>query len=77
MKMKTWEKWYWGVDIALIIITLVGYGTYPELYKMKIDGVERIATWGEIITGVLILYVGLLGLVWLIIRYFVNKGERE
>ena len=54
----------------------MGYGTHPEFYKMKIDGVERIATWGEVITGVLILYVGLSALIWLIIRYFVNK-ERE
>jgi hypothetical protein len=75
--MKTWEKWYWGVDIALIIFSLVGYKVKPENYTMEIDGAKRVMTVGELIMSVSILYIGLAGLIWLIVRYFVNKRERE
>lgn len=77
MKIKTWEKIYWGLDITLMILSLVGYKIKPESYTMETNGVKRIMTWGEVILGNFIIYVGIMGLIWLIVRYFVNKDEKK
>jgi large-conductance mechanosensitive channel len=75
--MKTWEKWYWGVDIALIIFSLVGYKVKPENFTMEIDGVKRVMTFGELIMSLFLFYIVFFGLIWLVVRLIVNKGWSE
>ena len=77
MKFKTWEKWYWGVDLAIMIFVLIGYhtNTDPKNYVMNINGVPRPMTATEAYSGAFIIFVGVMGLLWLIIRYFVNRGD--
>lgn len=77
MKIKTWEKVYWGVDITLIILSLIGYKWKPENFTIETDGVKRIMTFAEAVLGIFILYVVITGLIWLIVRYFVNKDEKK
>jgi len=76
MKIRTWEKWYWGIIFCLIILSLIGYSNDPTKFTIKLgNGPERIMTWKEMIIFTLVFYVGFLGLIWLIVRYFVNKGK--
>ena len=77
MKIKTWEKWYWGVDLTLIILSLIASKIKPEYFTIEINGVKRIMTFAEAVLGIFIAYVVIAGLIWLIVRYFVNKDEKK
>jgi len=75
MKFKTWEKWYWGIILGLIILSIIGYSSDPTKYTIKLgNSPEKIMTWKDLIIFILTFYIGFLGLIWLIIRYFVNRG---
>jgi len=76
--MRTWEKWYWGIDLTLMILFLIGYhtNTNPEYYTVTINNQpQRPATGTEVYISALIVFIGIAGLLWLIIRYFANKGD--
>ena len=78
MKFKTWEKWYWGIILGLIIISLVGYSVDPTKFTIKLgDSPERVMTWTDFIMFIFFFYIVFLGLIWLIARYFANKGDKR
>ncbi len=62
-----------------MIVYFIGYhrNTDPNSYKVtNIDGKTRPMTTTEIYIGGLIFFVGIMGLLWLIIRYFANKDKK-
>lgn len=75
MKIRNWEKWYWGIDLSLMILMIVGHYYNPESYKIKLlsDEKKRIMTRTEAIIFALVFFVGIGGLLWLTIRYFKNR----
>lgn len=75
MKFKTWEKIYWVVIACLLGLAIITFHTKGG--EVNIKGVKRPMTTNEFYLGIFILY-GIFGaLLWLVIRYFVNKEKKD
>ncbi|WNE40043.1 MAG: hypothetical protein GBAus27B_000110 [Mycoplasmataceae bacterium] len=80
MKIKTWEKIYWGIIVALVIFMIVAFhnNTNPNNFVIEDgEGVKRSMTVTEAYLGIFILFSVFGSLIWLIARYFVNKDKKD
>ncbi|MCE8163566.1 MAG: hypothetical protein I3273_03570 [Candidatus Moeniiplasma glomeromycotorum] len=73
MRIKKWEKWYWGIVISLATFFVVGFCVSKEVKitigsetKKYTDFADKLK-YGLIVAGII---VGVAFLIWLLIRLF-------
>ena len=81
MKIRTWEKWYWGIILSFLALFLIGVVKHEGEFKVEttVMGVKDTKYWSKskvaLYGTIFILVVSLI--LWLIIRFFVGDEKKK
>ena len=81
MKIRTWEKAYWGIITALLVISLITIVLNKGDIPANVFGETKLISKSEAALYTILAYLIVGGIIWFIVRLFVggedDKGKRE
>lgn len=77
MKFKTWEKVYWGIIAVLFVLGAIFALFHQGDIPATIQGKQKLISKGAFIGYSLLGYLIIFAPIWLIVRWIVNRGDRE
>lgn len=74
MKIRTWEKWYWGIFFAIMTSLLVWLALKKEGFEMEYNGEPKILSKTQSVLWLLLFIIPALWF-WLMLRFWLLKSN--